>query len=221
MIRTIIHRLPVMYRFLMHGAGGLRSLAVVAVGLIGAACKFEPGALRSADDARTDTPVIDGPSTDGFIPDGSTPNPDAAVDGPLSLQCPTTYTLVDSARPDSRYHLVTTEASWTAAEANCESHGGGAFLPTHLIVLDDATERLWAYNQGSSDKWVGASDRITEGTFRAVTDQPNPYFGNPGSNATDKDCVFTKQSATEMEVCTKDFPYLCECDGRAANPANF
>jgi hypothetical protein len=186
------------------------------------ACRFEPGALGGPDDARRDG-MLDGP---GGADDGATGGDamiaaDAMPDGPPALLCPPSYTLFDNARPLSRYRHVTASASWQVAEATCEADGGNAFLPAHLIVLDDEAERQWAFDQGTTDKWIGATDIKTEGTILAVTDQPSPFFGAAASNNMSKDCLYLDGSTTVMEVCSAGRPYLCECDGRAADPARY
>jgi hypothetical protein len=182
-------------------------------------CRFEPGALGAADDARRDGPV-DG-VRDELSPGTDTMMLDAMRDGPPALQCPPSYTLMDAARPNSRYRHETASAMWLAAELACETDAGLSYAPTHLIVLDDSAERQWAFNQGTTDKWVGATDRKTEGTILAVTDQPAPFFGAANSNGDMKDCLYLDGGTTVMEVCTAGRPYLCECDGRAADPTRY
>jgi hypothetical protein len=180
-------------------------------------CRFEPGAPGGADDARRDGPVTDGM----MAPDDGSSNDAPRADAPPSLLCPATYTLFDSARPNSRYRHVTASATWQTAEMTCEADGGNGLLPAHLIVLDDEAERQWAFDQGSTDKWIGATDIKTEGTILAVTDQPAPFFGAAASNNMSKDCLYLDSSGTLMEVCSAGRPYLCECDGREADPTRY
>jgi hypothetical protein len=183
-------------------------------------CRFEPGTLGGADDARRDGPG-DG-MRDEMSPGADTAAVgDAGLDAPPSLLCPATYMLFDNARPDSRYRHVTASANWLAAEVTCEADGGSGFLPAHLIVLDDEAERQWAFDQGTTDKWIGATDIKTEGAILAVTDQPSPFFGAAASDDTTKDCLYLDGSGTVMEVCMAGRPFLCECDGRAADPTRY
>ncbi len=183
------------------------SIAVVAAA---SACKFEPGALGTREDARLDS------LTDSITDVSSI---DAAADAPPA-QCAASYDLTNAAEPASRYRLVTTQSAWLAAEMDCEDDGGGG--PAHLIVLDDAAERLWAYEQGNTDKWVGVTDLVAEGVPIAVTLQTLPYTGTAASNDQPKDCMFNNQNVTVMESCANAaFPYLCECDGLAASPARY
>jgi hypothetical protein len=148
---------------------------------------------------------------------------DAPLDAPVVTKlCPPSYTLTNAAEPGSRYRLVTASDDWVAAEADCEDDGGTVTLkPTHLVVLDDAAERAWVYVQGTTDKWIGASDIKNEGTLRAVTNQPAPYFGTAQSQEQAKDCMFTNQNDTVMESWSAGFQYICECDGFAEDPGNF
>jgi hypothetical protein len=94
-------------------------------------------------------------------------------------------------------------------------------LPAHLIVLDDVAERDWAFGVTNSDQWAGLSDVITEATWLPVTDQTSFYVATVAANAQNKDCVFFNGTAMTAEQCTSTHPYLCECDGQAANPSNF
>lgn len=201
----------------------MRTVAVVlAIATLGGACRFEPGALRDRDDAGTSPDdATDAPT--GDVPIDTTANDsgtDAALDSSL-IVCPLSYTLIDNARPASRYRVVTASDDWPAAEADCEDDGGATFQAGHLVVLDNEAERQFVYQQGTTDKWIGASDVNTEGQLQAVTDQPSPYFGNAASQEQSKDCMFTNQNETTMESCNSGFQYICECDGRNANPSNF
>lgn len=190
------------------------------------ACKFEPAPFSATGprDALDDTtsPPGDGNGTDGAATDAPPTPIDASIDAlVVTLACPTSYTLTNAAEPGSKYRLVTASDDWAGAELDCANDGGGAFAPTHMVVLDDEAERDWVYDQGTTDKWVGATDVNVEGTYEAITDQPTPYFGTPQSNNQSKDCMFINQTATVMEACSAGFQYICECDGRAADPTNF
>lgn len=193
------------------------ALASVALALL-ANCRFEPGAIGARDDAALDDSGRDATETDAMALDAS---PDAMPDAAVAKPCPSSYTLTDAARPNSKYRLITASTDWAQAETACEADGGGAFLPTHLVVLDDADERTWVYQQGTTDKWIGVTDLNNEGTLLAVTDQPNPHFGNAGANQQSKDCMFVNQNETVLEDCSAGFQYICECDGRAADPARY
>lgn len=154
---------------------------------------------------------------------------DAAVDAPIDapattpLPCAGSYVLTDLVHP-SLYRQVTASASWTSAETDCENDEvTGVTAPAHLIVLDDAGEATYIWTLMNSDQWVGHSDRITEGNFLPVTDQQGVYTGNAAGNDGGKDCLMVHNTggATTADTCTNGHPYVCECDGRAANPGNF
>ena len=56
-----------------------------------------------------------------------------------------------------------------------------------------------------------------------VTDQPNVFTGNASGNNNGRDCLIISgaMSATSADSCMTGHPYVCECDGQRANPANF
>ena len=181
-----------------------------------AACAFEHGIAPGADgsnpppgDARRDAP-IDAPNTK--------PSPDAPPDAALPpASCPAAYNLHDAARPNSHYRSVTASATWTSAEAMCE----GDNVNSHLIVLDDDAERAWAFQQNNSDQWVGITDINSEGTWIPVTDQTVWFSGAASGNLPAKDCMYLNSTTTIAESCSGGHPYLCECDGQAADAQNF
>lgn len=201
---------------------------VALLALVVAGCSFKPGSLnrRDAGDTVDDVHIDAATELDDVLLDTPAPTSDAAsdaaVDALVARTCPPTYMLTNVDEPGSKYRLVTASDDWAAAEADCEDDGGTLTLqPAHLVVLDDSTERSWVYQQGTTDKWIGASDRLTEGALQAVTDQAAPHFGNAASQEVQKDCMFTTSSETVMELCTAGFQYICECDGLAADPTNF
>lgn len=148
-------------------------------------------------------------------PDAQLPDPPA--DAAVPAACPASYTLHDPARPASYYRLETASTSWAGAEALCEADG-----PTsHLIVLDDEAERAWAYARNTSDQWAGISDRVSEGTWLPVTDQPIWFAGTAAGNVPPKDCLVIKQTDTAADMCSGGHPYLCECDGYTVQPDQF
>lgn len=142
--------------------------------------------------------------------------------GSGSLQCPNGYTLTDSGHPGSFYKQVTASTTWSGAETDCEDDATAGTAPTHLIVLDDQAEAAFAWTTNTSDQWVGHSDLVSEGDWLPVTDQSGVFTGNATGNNTNKNCLEVTQSSgqTTAETCTNGHPYLCECDGLAADPAN-
>jgi len=149
--------------------------------------------------------------------------PDAAIDAPsvTVLPCPGSYF---QGVNGSHYRQVTASTSWQNAETDCENdEDQGVTGPAHLIVLDDAGEATLIWTLMNSDQWVGHSDLKTEGTFLPVTDQQVVYTGLAMGNDGGKDCLMVHNTGglTTTDTCTNGHPYVCECDGRAANPANF
>jgi hypothetical protein len=189
-----------------------------------AGCGFQHGQLASRDDAPPaggDGPGSDatGGGSDATLPASS----DAMVDAPATvLTCPGAYNLHDITRPSSHYRSVTASTTWNGAEADCEDDAtANVTLPAHLIVLDDDAERAWAFAQNNSDQWVGITDINNEGVYIPVTDQPTFFTGGATGNLPAKDCLYLNSTTTVSEACGGGHPYLCECDGRAANAANF
>ncbi len=138
------------------------------------------------------------------------------------ILCPSGYALVDLGHPGSFYKKVTASTTWQGAETDCENDASTTTAPTHLIVLDDQAEAVFAWTTNTSDQWVGATDLQAEGTWLPVTDQQSVFTGNATGNNSNKNCLEVTQSSgqTTAETCANGHPYLCECDGNAANPQN-
>jgi len=171
-------------------------------------------------------------SMDGPAPDVATDSAmDSAVDAPADAPptmfdlstCPAAYTV---AAGTSRYRVVAGNApSWTAAANDCASDLSGA---THLIVVDDLAEYSMALTMllDNAPKWIGLSDRKTNGVFLAVTDQAPafpPASGPPWAQGQPTSgCVeITALGQLIADACGKNFGYICECDGVPNNPANY
>ena len=180
-----------------------------AIALVVGGCSFRHGTGVPGDgpppDVRKDAPA-DAPG-DGV--------------GDAAIACPASYTLHDAARPMSFYRWVSASATWSAAETACAGDGSTATKPAHLIVLDDSSERAWAFAQNNSDQWVGAADIRTENSWLAVTDQVSPYIGAASGNLPNKDCLILNATDTAADGCGGGHPYLCECDGLAADATHF
>ncbi len=186
-------------------------------------CTFTPNPGRTSDANPGGEPQP--PDATGSAMPVDAPH-DAPADSPsiTLLPCPTGYTLTDAGHPGSLYRQVTASASWTSAETDCENDEVASVTgPAHLIVLDDAAEATYVWILMNSDQWVGSSDLKTEGNFLPVTDQPGVYTGPATGNDGGKDCLMVHNPGgqTNADTCTNGHPYVCECDGRAANPANF
>jgi predicted small lipoprotein YifL len=150
--------------------------------------------------------------------------PDAAVDAPPDIA-------VDAAACGpgydkqlgglSRYRLAGPD-TWDHAERACEADGYGA----HLIVFDDVVEMQMSETFENTAFWIGLSDRIVDNTFLRViggvaTFTPSwtagaPSLAGPG-------CVaFNPPSRTIQDApCSVVASYVCECDGRPAQPGSY
>ena len=95
------------------------------------------------------------------------------------------------------------------------------------MVLDDAAEQLAAIGGiagggNLQDQWIGATDLGEESEIRYVTAQPVTLTLTPSAANDNKDCIRLKNTpSTEFRDCTEVNKYVCECDGRAADPNRF
>lgn len=107
---------------------------------------------------------------------------------------------------------------WLAAEVACEANGA------HLAIPDDPDEAAVidglapANNQ---NHWIGVSDR--RGTYLDVTGRPAAYQAwVSGSPADGPDCVeFRDDRQLASLDCAVVNDYMCEYDGRLADPTAF
>jgi len=141
---------------------------------------------------------------------GSDADPSDAPDGaPLVCAAPFATT------PSGACHLDRSDsATWLAAEQACEQLGA------HLAVPDTAAEAM----EIRSQRWLGITDLVAEGTFRAVTGAAVSFtswaIGEPTGGF--GDCVFTDpQARWHTGPCDFPFAYVCERDGRPADPAAY
>jgi hypothetical protein len=136
-------------------------------------------------------------------------------DGPAgpdgALQCPSPFEKTLS----GACHLeVLGPAPWPVAELDCEQRGG------HLVVPDSVLEAT----QLGDPRWIGVSDRIVEGAFRAVTGPIVAFSfwdtGEPSGGPTN--CAHTGSGSLWHDgPCDFPFPYVCEYDGLPAAPSAF
>lgn len=136
----------------------------------------------------------------------------------------------------SHYRSVgQTQATWTAAEQDCEDDAAPAnIFHTHLVVLSSDLEASNVYSMvvnSAGDYWVGLSDRVTANTFKWVTNEPTGYpaantgppwaTGEPSGGA-GEDCVRENSTINMYDtLCDNNRYYACECDTYAPNHANF
>lgn len=181
-------------------------------------------------DAATVDALADAPVPDAAIdaaPDAATPDaaPDAMVDAsppdamPDASPCPSGY--APAAGGTSMYRTVAGFSSWRTAEADCEDDGPG----THLVVVDDAAENVAVDDMLFGNLWLGISDRVSEGSFLAVTGGAAPYLDWAAFQPDDffgQDCVSMNENARYSDVdCGSLRGYVCECDGIAPDPTSY
>jgi hypothetical protein len=194
----------------------MRALVVAAVCLLGG-CDIVLG-LKEHHDGGSHDPLVDAPR-----PDGEPTN------------CPITYDKILQTTA-SRYRLVGSGQSWSAARAACAADMPGV---THLLVLSNEEEWRAIIAQPQLflpvNTWVGFSDLKTEGQFQWVTDEPTTYASTgrvlpwdfdqpeaPGTtSARDNDCVAMRVSSGVLhdDDCSGTANFICECDARADDPA--
>jgi hypothetical protein len=191
-----------------------------------AGCGFSaPGGQQQPADAPEGIDSSEtGPSSDA-------PNLDAMIDAPSGPQCPAGYAAIPTLLGStSQYRFVNApKLAWVDAERDCEDDSDNSHRPTHLIVLDDNTEKnaMIAGPLGVvtaiNDQWIGLTDLEDESDdFDYVTNQSNTLDLTPGMDADNKDCVRIKDTgAAEARDCTELDRYVCECDSHAADPERF
>jgi len=79
------------------------------------------------------------------------------------------------------YEGVDTVISWTDLSALADSKGG------HVVTITSAAEQAFVFsNFGGMRRWIGATDAVTEGTFKWVTNEPfaftNWELGEPNDD---------------------------------------
>jgi len=167
------------------------------------------GRLDEGDAAMADAPPSDTPvdTTDAMS--------DAAS------VCPGSY--VSSGGQTSKYRAVMAASPWLAAQMDCADDG----LGTHLVVINDAAENTVVDAlTGASVAWIGFSDRITEGSFRAVTGSVVNFTswgaGNPDGGAVQNCMAIYGGNLWGDGDCVYAMPgYVCECDGIPSDPTAF
>jgi hypothetical protein len=138
------------------------------------------------------------------------------------VPCPAGYT--DTA--PGCYRVVANppvEPLWLDAEAACELDGPGA----HLVTVSDLEEaqRIWTMLPGGiDDHYIGASDRVTEGAYVTVTNQPMTFLlwgpGDPDGDS--EDCLSLTSDLQVLDTrCDNANDYVCEFDGIAAVPSTW
>jgi hypothetical protein len=141
---------------------------------------------------------------------------DRAEDAPGP--CPSGYGAIPGG---TKYRFEQSPTTWIAAELACEAEG------THLAVPDSAGENaaLVSAFAGTQKVFIGISDRIAEGTFVPVTGGTPSFliFGTGEPNGgSDADGVSLRANSTWGDEADTDLlAFVCECDGKPADPTTF
>ena len=163
---------------------------------------------RVAADA---TPDSDGPLA-----------PDDAATRDAGFTCPRGYEIAGESGSAYRSGAA---LAWLAAESACEADGPG----THLVVIDDTAENATVDAISSASRtWIGYSDVVDPDTWRWVTSEPGFGGGwDTGGGGADEpdgtgDCATMDQNGSwQDQSCADSRDYVCECDGRSADPDAF
>jgi len=216
---------------------------VVAV-LLMSACSLQTSALSPGDDSGdvslpsdgevrdsvvADGEVPDGPAMDATWPDVGPADTGLRMDSMVVDSAAADTTPSDSRRPDmglscpssysmnvvgTCYRIVTSpRLDWQDAERACEADGA------HLVVVNDAAEDALVPDL----HWIGYSETVTEGTFLWVTGAGASSYvvwgGTDPDRLADAYCVVQRPDDWHDDNCYETKPYVCEFDGRAADPA--
>ena len=146
---------------------------------------------------------------------------DASADTDSMPGCPAGY--VSIPRSTTRYRFDPGPATWLAAELACEAEG------THLAIpdnIDESDSLGLTFLAGVQKMFIGVSDRVVEGTFVPVTGGALGFTrfaaGEPngGANA-DGISLRGVNGVWEDEADALAIEFICECDGKAADPTTF
>jgi hypothetical protein len=115
-----------------------------------------------------------------------------------------------SASGSSCYRLVAAPASAAAAGTACAAWGGD------LVEIDSAAEDAFLGTRISAQVWIGANDRVTEGTMVWSNGSPLQYanwaMGQPDNYLGAEDCVVKLSPAGTWNdtSCASLSAYVCE-----------
>jgi hypothetical protein len=199
--------------------------------------QLQDAALATQDsqdvDAPTDAPA-DAPPVDAMT--DAAPIKDAMADArPIDAPGPVCPSAYGNARGASTYLHVATSTTWTAAQAVCLSHQiSGSTKYTHLAVISDDPERSYLYatviGSDAVSHWLGYSDRVTETTYRWVTDETGypaagdfPWGSGQPSPSVGDNCVLMSNviDFVSTNCMLQPYHYVCECDDHPNNAANY
>ena len=181
---------------------------------IGFSCSSAEGLCRSPGTTSCSIGGVDAPGPDAFDP----------------RVCPPTYTISLSSTT-TRYRLASGGLGWKQAIDACVADQTSPKGFTHLVVFADRQEQT-ELEAIVGDVWVGYSDRIVEGAFRATTLEPigdyvvpnSPAwaFGEPNQQTTGEDCLeIILEGGLNDNDCANTRMFVCECDAYANDPSRY
>lgn len=187
---------------------------------VGYSCSTAEGVCRRAGSSTTcsasgpDAPGTDAPSPDAFDPG----------------VCPASYT-TSLPSTTSRYRLAPGGLDWTQANAACVADQTSPEGFTHLAVFAERQEQT-ELEAVVDDVWVGYSDRVVEGQFLAVTQEPignyvdagSPAWssGEPNHQTAAEDCAeIILEGGLNDQACANTRMFVCECDAFANDPSRY
>ena len=144
---------------------------------------------------------------------------DVPFDDTAPVNCPASYQSIGV--PGSKYRGVDNSVTWAQAQAACVADG------THLLIINDLNERsVVPALLPTRDLWIGVTDLVALGAWRTVTGDAATYLpwdNSEPDNAADERCVETEYPLFNYidQDCTSGRRFVCECDGRAADPASY
>jgi hypothetical protein len=173
------------------------------------------GSGSGSDAAANDAPASD-----------ASPLPDAPI------ACPLGY--MPLGNHNTSYKLVNTAAAFPIARGICNMDEVGITRHTHLVVLDDESERVLLVSSFGSNLWIGLVRIGQQNAFQPITDQATtfpplavpPWAGAQPSGQTGENCVrtvpangsITVAGALDDQFCNLSLKYVCECDDFKDNP---
>jgi hypothetical protein len=184
----------------------------------GFTCSASEGLCRSGATTPSCAAIFDGgpdaPGADAFDPS----------------VCPTTYA-ISLPSTTSRYRLASGGLDWTHAIDACVADQTSPKGFTHLVVFTKRQEQT-ELEAIVGDVWVGYSDRLVEGEFRATTLEPignyvapsSPAwaFGEPNHQTTAENCdEVILEGGLNDNNCANTRMFVCECDSYANDPSRY
>lgn len=131
--------------------------------------------------------------------------------------CPGTYEGPACLRVDA-----VTKAEWADGEAACEQDGG------HLVAIEspqrlaDVTSLMLSHTLSSA--WIGTTELVQTGTWLTVTGGAAYLdwdIGQPDNNGGPEHCIAIIDGKMHDDDCPSLNEYVCQFDGKRADPSAF